>query len=556
LTAIVASMNFVLPVAAALVAILILPGGSFYFDVAPKAAVVLVGAALAVNLLKRDRFSILLGASTAATLLATVFSTNPWMSFYGSTWRRDGVVVEIAIFILAAAVGTPQNLLRFVTFASIPVAIYAMLQYFGIDPILAPAGYHFGAGEFMIVRPPATLGHAAYLATFLLFAVFAAAAEKSRWRIVPMALAVFAILLSGTRAAILGLVAGAILVLIRRSGAPRGLKSAVLAATIAVAALAIFYVSAPGAKLRARVHWSSEDSLGGARLPLWRDTLRMAAHHPILGYGPETFSREFLQAESLDLERAFPDFYHESPHNIFLDALVSKGIVGLIPLIVIAALALARARGPMGGAFLAMLVSQQFTAFTIPTELFFYLCAGLLLRDGAPAVRWKLWPVGLPFLAFAIYLTAGDAMLASARRALDQGDAARAMAEIFRARSWGASADVYFSRRLAGVPNFAARAAALNCAAFAPQTADDPQNALLNLAALQAVSGDSATVGQTLRRAIEIAPNWYKPHWLLAQVLEREGRMDEAGTEAQAAVDRDGGKHTEVTATLDRLGTR
>jgi hypothetical protein len=32
--------------------------------------------------------------------------------------------------------------------------------------------------------------------------------------------------------------------------------------------------------------------------------------------------------------------------------------------------------------------------------------------------------------------------------------------------------------------------------------------------------------------------------------------MDEAGTEAQAAVDRDGGKHTEVTATLDRLGTR
>src|SRR5580698_9622474 len=216
LTAIVASMNFVLPVAAALVAILILPGGSFYFDVAPKAAVVLVGAALAVNLLKRDRFSILLGASTAATLLATVFSTNPWMSFYGSTWRRDGVVVEIAIFILAAAVGTPQNLLRFVTFASIPVAIYAILQYFGIDPILAPAGYHFGAGEFMIVRPPATLGHAAYLATFLLFAVFAAAAEKSPWRFLPMGLCAFAIVLSGTRAGVLGLIVGAAIGMIRQ----------------------------------------------------------------------------------------------------------------------------------------------------------------------------------------------------------------------------------------------------------------------------------------------------------------------------------------------------
>ena len=407
-------MNFVLPLTAALVAILILPGASFYFDVAPKSAVVLIGAALAVNLLKRDRFSMLLGVSAAATILAAAFSTNPWMSFNGSTWRRDGVVVEIAIFVLAAAVGAPRDLLRFVTFASIPVAIYAILQYFGIDPILASAGYHFGTGEFTIVRPPSTLGHAAYLATFLLFAVFAAVAEKSRWRWVPISLAVFAILLSGTRAAILGLIAGAALVAIRQTAgfSPRKASALLIAG---IAALAIFYVSPPGAKLRARVHWSGEDSLGGARLPLWRDTLLMAAHRPILGYGPETFSREFLKSESLDLERAYPDFYHESPHNIFLDALVSKGILGLIPLFAIAALALARARGPMGGAFVAMLVSQQFTTFTIPTELFFYLSAGLLLRDAAPTARWKLWPLGLPFFAFAIYLSTGDALLAAAQ---------------------------------------------------------------------------------------------------------------------------------------------
>jgi len=589
-------MNFVLPVTAALVAILILPGVSFYFDVAPKAAVVLLGAALAVNLFKRDRFSVLLGASAAATLLAAAFSTDRWMSFYGSTWRRDGAVVEIAIFVLAAAVGEPRNLLRFVTFASIPVAIYGILQYFGIDPILAPAGYHFGTGEFTIVRPPATLGHAAYLATFLLFAVFAAAAEKSRWRFVPIALGVSAILLSGTRAAVLGLIVGAVWMAIRRTG-PRGLKgllknsatdrlphgrgsegvrkrgtsipsrarqlavaaffqqplkSAVLAVA-AVVAVAVFYVSPPGAKLRARVHWSSEDALGGARLPLWRDTLRMAAHRPILGYGPETFSREFLRNESLELERAYPDFYHESPHNIFLDALVSKGMVGLIPLLAIAGLALMRARGPMGEAFLAMLVSQQFTSFTVPTELFFYLCAGLLLREVAPAPRWKLWPAGLLFLGFAIYLMTGDVLLTSARRALDRGDPAKAMVRIEDARRWGASADVYFSRRLSGVGNFAAWQDAMNCAAHAPETADDPQNALLNLAAMQAVSGDAATVEQTLRRAIDAASNWYKPHWLLAQVLEREGRMLEARTEARAAFDRDGGKHAEVRQTLDHL---
>ena len=548
-------MNFVLPMTAALVAILILPGASFYFDVAPKAAVVLVGAALAVNLLKRDRFSILLGLSAAVSILAAALSTNPWMSFYGSTWRRDGVVVEIAIFVLAAAVGAPGNLLRFVTFISITVAIYAILQYFGVDPILTPAGYHFGAGEFTIVRPPSTLGHAAYLATFLLFAVFAAATEKSRWRWVPIALAVFAILLSGTRAAILGLVAGAAFVAIRRTAGFSARKVSAWAIA-GVAALAIFYVSPPGAKLRARVHWSGEDSLGGARLLLWRDSLRMAAHHPLLGYGPETFSREFLKSESLELERAYPDFYHESPHNIFLDALVSKGILGLIPLLAIAGLALARARGPIGAAFVAMLVSQQFTSFTIPTELVFYLCAGLLLREAAPQVRWKLWPLGLPFLAFATYLCTGDVLLASARRALDRGDSGKAVAEIGRARRWGASADVYFSRRLSGVKNLEAWVTALHCAALAPETSDDPQNALVNLAALQAVANDAPAVEQTLRRAIDAAPGWYKAHWLLAQVLAREERTDEARMEAQAAFDRDGGKHREVTATWEGLRGR
>jgi hypothetical protein len=200
-----------------------------------------------------------------------------------------------------------------------------------------------------------------------------------------------------------------------------------------------------------------------------------------------------------------------------------------------------------------MLVSQQFTSFTVPTELFFYLCAGLLLREVAPAPRWKLWPAGLLFLGFAIYLMSGDVMLASARRALDHGDPAKAMVRIEDARRWGASADVYFSRRLSGVGNFAAWQDAMNCAAHAPETADDPQNALLNLAAMQAVSGDAATVEQTLRRAIDAASNWYKPHWLLAQVLEREGRMLEARTEARAAFDRDGGKHAEVRQTLDHL---
>jgi hypothetical protein len=49
---------------------------------------------------------------------------------------------------------------------------------------------------------------------------------------------------------------------------------------------------------------------------------------------------------------------------------------------------------------------------------------------------------------------------------------------------------------------------------------------------------------------------YYKPHWLLAEVFAIEGRTGEARGEAQAAFDRDGGKHREVTNTFERWRQR
>jgi len=96
------------------------------------------------------------------------------------------------------------------------------------------------------------------------------------------------------------------------------------------ACLGLLYVSPAGAKLRARMHWSLDDLRGGARLILWRDSLRMAMGRPLLGYGPETFTAQFPPFESVELSRAYPDFYQESPHNMFIDALTSHGLPGAL----------------------------------------------------------------------------------------------------------------------------------------------------------------------------------------------------------------------------------
>jgi O-antigen ligase len=571
-------MDLLLPIVAAIVAILILPGWSFYFDVTPKIVAVLAGAAVALIFLKPrwTRFTQILAVQAVALALATVFSIHRWFSLYGSTWRRGGLFAELAVFILALT--QPKDLkgwLRITVLASIPIAIYAILQYFGTDPILPSGPYHFGEGKFQIVRPPATLGHAAYLATYLLYAIFAGAElarlEKTRaWKIAALtasALAFFAMVLSGTRAALVGFALGAIFVALRGHVNRR----TVYAGAAVIVALAAFYASPFGERLRARVFWSSEDPLGGSRLTLWRDTLKMSLDRPLTGYGPETFSMEYPRHESIELARAFPDFYHESPHNIFLDAFASKGVLGLAAMVALAVYGLSVARGFLGAAFVAMLAAQQFTAFTLPTELYFYLVLTMLGQGAAMdrSLRSRLGSglvirttLAATLALFAIYLATGDALLASARRALDQNNPDRAANFVDRARHWNAAADFYFSRRFASAPardpvehlrfwqyGFAA-------ASSGPQTADDPQNALLNLAAFQARLNDARAVEQSLRQAIAIAPNWYKPHWLLAQVLQQQGRIDEARAEAGLAINRAGGKHPEVVTILNSLETR
>jgi O-antigen ligase len=130
---------------------------------------------------------------------------------------------------------------------------------------------------------------------------------------------------------LLGLGIGAIV--LAATGRRRIGKSAAAIALASLAVLVMFFFSPVGAKLRARLHWSIDDARGGARLPLWRDSLLMSMRHPVFGFGPESFATEFPQFESMDLARAYPDFYHESPHNVFLDAVTTEGALGLLVLL-------------------------------------------------------------------------------------------------------------------------------------------------------------------------------------------------------------------------------
>jgi putative inorganic carbon (hco3(-)) transporter len=605
-------MLSLVPLIASLVPLLITPGTLAYFDITPKIALLLLGTALMLLQVHTNACNVralvssscgkwlvgLLAAEWISFAIASLFSANRPLSLGGGSWRCLGLIPEtgILLFVLLAAgwlavdKDRVRALLRAVASSGALAACYGIAQYFGRDPLLPARAYQAGEGVFTIVRPPGTLGHADYFAAWLVVVLFLALAlgrleEKRIYRAAAIAiagLAAVAIILSGTRAAMLGAcVGGAVLVFARRE--PVRIRGAVIG-LVSTAGVILFLFSPAGLKLRARVHWSIEDARGGARLLLWRDSLQMSAHRPLVGFGPETFATEFPRFESIQLASAYPDFYHESPHNIFLDVLTSQGVLGLLALAGLCVLGVWAAvqacrcgivfAPALAAAFVGLLVAQQFIVFVFTTALYFHLLVALLVVTAwtwpKPARSLPAWlpiPVSLVmfiFVAYCAQLVTADRALALTWRRIASGDIAGASTSYRTVLRWqppGAAPDLSYSRAMqqaaTSAPIFAtrllARQQALEAGVRAVRNAEDRQNAWYNLAMLFAEQNDAAGAERSLRNAILWAPHWFKPHWALARLLNLSGHGGEAMEEARIAVECDGGRDQEVAETWKQL---
>jgi len=160
------------------------------------------------------------------------------------------------------------------------------------------------------------------------------------------------------------------------------------------------------------------------------------------------------------------------------------------------------------------------------------------------------------------------ARLATADRALARAQGAiaalkpKAAAEAYaKARRWGITNDLWYSRQSLvesgrardPITALVAWQQALESGVRATQTAGDPHNAWYHLASLYARQNDYPRTEQCLRNAIASSPNWFKPHWMLAQVLNTRQRREEALAEAELAADLNARKNPEVAQTLAQI---
>ena len=234
-------------------------------------------------------------------------------------------------------------------------------------------------------------------------------------------------------------------------------------------------------------------------------------------------------------------------------------------------------------------MSQQFTVFTIPTAVIFFATialawglasgtpvdatpaaedpirpAGVPIRAATVRERWfsgRRWPLALPLVYFAVRVAWTDHALALAQRDLTAGNLQGAAAHYAASEQ---TSDLWYSRALLEVTwkatSIPDRLEALHRAALAGEratrTAEAPFNAWYSLSAIRAAQNDVTGAEKCLRSAIDAHPTWFKPHWMLAQVLRLQGREREAAQESAVAAELDGGVHPEVARTLHELQGR
>jgi len=313
------------------------PGGLYRFV---WAKVIVLALAVIFGLLASRGGSIpwllwlVLAGMGAWLLLAAVLSEGPGASLMGRWPRYEGLPV-LALYLGLFAVGArvlagPKSVSRWILLRSCSSVASAVL--FGVSALEA-AGLRPLGGP-LDARPGATLGNATDqgLMAVLLCGLLMAPAESDsaavKWLLrVGWAASVLVVLLSGSRAALLGLGLLFMFALIWRVRKPGGMSWPVVGkGLLALAAVAAVAVIVPGIRERLL----SGETVAGRWL-LWEQTVQLIGDHFWFGVGPSGFVDAFPAYLTETWTREVGnDFPVDSPHMWLLQAAAAGGVPFLL----------------------------------------------------------------------------------------------------------------------------------------------------------------------------------------------------------------------------------
>jgi O-antigen ligase len=295
-----------------------------------------------------------------AELVTLALSQHPLSSVLGSYRYRLGLATHMALLVLlvgtATSVRTEREaafILRVAGVGIAVVAIYGLLQAWGIDPV----DWHVrNPGEAAL----GTLGNQNDMAGFVLLGAGAllaaalAASQRHRWLLLAAAatLTVVVVVTTHSRSGLGALVIFMAACIACAAISRWPLRELVLlggslaAATVAGAAITLASGDLEVTLGRVEQTVALSDDQGdsfsagsffGARRSIWRGSWAVFAAHPLIGSGQDSLYWEFHRERPEDLGVPFDalspsgtDPLLASPHSAPLEVLVSNGVVGLL----------------------------------------------------------------------------------------------------------------------------------------------------------------------------------------------------------------------------------
>jgi O-antigen ligase len=272
-------------------------------------------------------------------IVITPFAVHPHTALHGMHGRYNGLLTQltmVALFLaVASSLESERHVERFITFfavALVPVALYALAQDLGFDPLIWPNP-----------RPGSTIGHPVPLAAiiglavpFVLAFLVSDAALGRRW-LWSLVLALFLLADAATlsRGPWAGLAVALAIVLafaVRTHAIDLKNKSVQLVAIVLVTAVALLIESAPITRLSQRVKQLARletDPSFTNRFVMFNGARAMLRDHPIVGIGFESFGLLYPGYRPIEPESLEADSIPSMVHNGYLQTAVTSGWPGL-----------------------------------------------------------------------------------------------------------------------------------------------------------------------------------------------------------------------------------
>jgi len=275
--------------------------------------------------------------------LATVFSVNSYVSFWGSYEHLGGFITVLVVFvtlIILLAQLTPKSVTKILAVMSIVgslISLYALVQNFGMG----------------LTRPVSTLGNPVFLGSFLIITIFitlyfALMSQRLWLRLVYwglFSLQFVAVLITQSRGPLIGLSIGLMVFVfgwlwIKYAAhiAQFWKRVGMVIAAGAVLGIGIYLLRVPLGIQRIFNYSFAPDTSGHSRLMIAQSIYEAIWSRPLLGFGPENIYVAYDKYYSITPVSSYGELFADRAHSVILDQLASAGWLGLIVMLVVVAM--------------------------------------------------------------------------------------------------------------------------------------------------------------------------------------------------------------------------